>query len=185
MAYCTAHTFQIPASNVISRPRTVTPSVGAAVSLWRRPSSIPSISNRNMSFKCHAISECDDITPIATEEAPEALGPYSQGIIANNFIFVSGSLGLIPETGELISDHVGDQTEQALKNIGAILKAGGVDYNRVVKTTIMLADVADFALVNEIYAKYFSEYPAPARSTFQAGALPKNAKIEIDAIAVV
>ncbi|KAG7015495.1 Reactive Intermediate Deaminase A, chloroplastic, partial [Cucurbita argyrosperma subsp. argyrosperma] len=185
MAYCSANSFQIPATNVISRPRTVTPSVGASVSLWRRPSSIPSISNRDMSFKCHAISKCRDIILIETKEAPEALGPYSQGIIANNFIFVSGSLGLIPETGELISDHVGDQTEQALRNIGAILRAGGADYNRVVKTTIMLADVADFALVNEIYARYFSEKPFPARSTFQIGALPKNAKIEIDAIALV
>lgn len=81
------------------------------------------------------------------------MGPYSQGIKANNFIYVSGSLGLIPETGELISDNVEDQTEQALKNIGEILKAGGVSYSAAVKTTIMLADLGDFQKVNAIYAK--------------------------------
>ncbi|KAL0550067.1 hypothetical protein IC582_014565 [Cucumis melo] len=187
MAMSAAHTLQIPASTAITRGRSFTPSAGTAVSLWRRPlPAIPSISSRQMSFKCLAISKCTtEIKGIATDNAPEALGPYSQGIIANNILYVSGSLGLIPKTGELISDDVGEQTEQALKNVGAILRAGGADYDRVVKTTIMLANVADFTLVNEIYAKYFPNSPAPARSTFAAGALPKNAKIEIDAIAVL
>ncbi|XP_049356471.1 reactive Intermediate Deaminase A, chloroplastic-like, partial [Solanum verrucosum] len=120
---------------------------------------------------------------ISTDKAPAAVGPYSQGIKANNFIYVSGSLGLIPETGVLISDSVEDQTELALKNIGEILKAGGVSYSAAVKTTIMLADLGDFQKVNAIYAKYFPD-PAPARSTFQAAGLPLNAKIEIDCIAV-
>ncbi|CAK9321834.1 unnamed protein product [Citrullus colocynthis] len=185
MAWSAAHGFQIPASTAITRQRSVTPSVSAAVSPWRRPSSVPAISTRQMSFKCLAIPKCTDIIGIETDKAPEALGPYSQGIIANKTMYVSGSLGLVPETGELISDDIADQTEQALKNVGAILKAGGADYDRVVKTTIMLANVEDFALVNQIYAKYFPHSPAPARSTFQAGALPKNAKIEIDAIAVI
>ncbi|XP_051135315.1 reactive Intermediate Deaminase A, chloroplastic-like [Andrographis paniculata] len=121
---------------------------------------------------------------IETDKAPAAVGPYSQAIKANNMIFVSGSLGLLPETGQLISDSVDDQTEQAMKNIGEILKAGGVGYDSAVKTTIMLADINDFSRVNAIYAKYFQVDP-PARSTFQAGALPLGAKVEIDCIAVL
>ncbi|PIN01891.1 putative translation initiation inhibitor UK114/IBM1 [Handroanthus impetiginosus] len=123
---------------------------------------------------------------VETDRAPAAVGPYSQAIKANNMLFVSGSLGLVPETGQLISDRVEDQTEQALKNIGEILKAGGASYDSVVKTTIMLADIQDFQIVNAIYANYFqAPAPAPARSTFQAGALPLGAKIEIDCMAVI
>lgn len=121
---------------------------------------------------------------MSTDKAPPAVGPYSQAIKANGFVFVSGVLGLIPETGELISDDVEDQTYQVLKNMGEILKAGGASYCAVVKTTIMLADLADFKKVNEIYGKYFPHAP-PARSTYQAAALPLNAKIEIDCIAVL
>ncbi|CAN8258667.1 unnamed protein product [Cochlearia groenlandica] len=121
---------------------------------------------------------------VATEKAPAALGPYSQAIKANNLVFVSGVLGLIPETGKFVSDNVEDQTEQIMKNMGEILKASGVDYSSVVKTTIMLADLADFKKVNEIYAKYFPA-PSPARSTYQVAALPLNAKIEIECIATL
>ncbi|KAF2556224.1 hypothetical protein F2Q68_00017102, partial [Brassica cretica] len=140
---------------------------------------------------------------VATEKAPAALGPYSQAIKANNLVFVSGVLGLIPETGKFVSDNVEDQTEQVklllnchhysllvctcseiLKNMGEILKASGVDYSSVVKTTIMLADLGDFKKVNEIYAKYFPA-PSPARSTYQVAALPLNAKIEIECIATL
>ncbi|KAK6132944.1 hypothetical protein DH2020_033328 [Rehmannia glutinosa] len=90
---------------------------------------------------------------VKTDKAPAALGPYSQAIKANNMLFVSGVLGLIPETGKFVSDNVEDQTEQVLKNMGEILKASGADYSSVVKTTIMLADLKDFKKVNEIYAK--------------------------------
>lgn len=121
---------------------------------------------------------------VLTDKAPAALGPYSQAIKANNLVFVSGVLGLIPETGKFISDNVEEQTEQVLKNMGEILKAGGTSYSSVVKTTIMLADLNDFKKVNEIYAKYFSS-PAPARSTYQVAALPLNAKIEIECIAAL
>ncbi|KAB1215202.1 hypothetical protein CJ030_MR4G025830 [Morella rubra] len=121
---------------------------------------------------------------VKTEKAPAALGPYSQAVKANNFLFVSGVLGLIPETGKFISDSVEDQTEQVLKNMGEILKAGGASYSTVVKTTIMLADLKDFKKVNEIYAKYFPSL-APARSTYQVAALPLDAKIEIECIAAV
>ncbi|XP_031117078.1 reactive Intermediate Deaminase A, chloroplastic-like [Ipomoea triloba] len=121
---------------------------------------------------------------VQTEKAPAALGPYSQAIKANNLLFVSGVLGLVPETGKFVSDSVEDQTEQVLKNIGEILKAGGVNYSNVVKTTILLADLKDFKTVNEIYAKYFPS-PAPARATYQVAALPMDAKIEIECIAAL
>ncbi|XP_042485828.1 reactive Intermediate Deaminase A, chloroplastic-like [Macadamia integrifolia] len=121
---------------------------------------------------------------VRTEKAPAALGPYSQAIKANNMLFVSGVLGLVPETGKFISDGVEEQTEQVLKNMGEILKAGGASYSSVVKTTILLADLKDFKQVNEIYGKYFPS-PAPARATYQVAALPLNAKIEIECIAAL
>ncbi|KAL8144202.1 hypothetical protein V2J09_017234, partial [Rumex salicifolius] len=121
---------------------------------------------------------------VQTDKAPAALGPYSQAIKANNLLFVSGCLGLIPETGKFISDGVEEQTEQVLKNMGEILKASGVSYSSVVKTTIMLSDLNDFKKVNEIYAKYFPSTP-PARSTYQVAALPLGAKVEIECIATL
>ncbi|KAK9084830.1 hypothetical protein Sjap_025241 [Stephania japonica] len=116
---------------------------------------------------------------VHTEKAPAALGPYSQAIKANNLVFVSGVLGLVPETGKFPSDGVEEQTEQLLKNMGEILKASGANYSSVVKTTILLADMKDFKQVNEIYARYFPP-PSPARATYQVAALPMNAKIEIE-----
>lgn len=121
---------------------------------------------------------------VKTDKAPAALGPYSQAIKANNLLFVSGVLGLVPETGRFASESIEGQTEQLLKNMGEILKASGADYSSVVKTTIMLADLKDFKTVNEIYAKYFSA-PAPARSTYQVAKLPLDAKIEIECIATL
>ncbi|CAA2994502.1 Hypothetical predicted protein [Olea europaea subsp. europaea] len=121
---------------------------------------------------------------VQTEKAPAALGPCSQAIKANNMLFMSGVLGLIPETRKFVSDNVEDQTEQVLKNMGEILKASGASYSSVLKTTIMLADLKDFKKVNEIYAKYFPS-PAPARSTYQVAALPMDAKIEVECIAAL
>uniref|UniRef100_A0ACD5UM20 Uncharacterized protein n=1 Tax=Avena sativa TaxID=4498 RepID=A0ACD5UM20_AVESA len=121
---------------------------------------------------------------VQTEKAPAALGPYSQAIKANNLVFLSGVLGLNPETGKFVSEGVEEQTEQVMKNIGEILKASGASYGSIVKTTIMLADLQDFKKVNEIYAKYFPS-PAPARSTYQVAALPLNARIEIECIAAL
>ena len=121
---------------------------------------------------------------VQTEKAPAALGPYSQAIKANNLVFVSGVLGLNPETGKFVSESIEEQTEQVMKNMGGILKASGASYSSVVKTTIMLADLQDFKKVNEIYAKYFPA-PAPARSTYQVAALPLNARIEIECIAAL
>ncbi|KAI3441659.1 uncharacterized protein J3R85_002261 [Psidium guajava] len=151
-------------------------------SLWRSSSS----SRRAAApFACLGISTHARLKEaVQTDKAPAALGPYSQAIKANNLLFVSGVLGLVPETGQFISDSVEDQTEQLLKNMGEILKAGGTSYSSVVKTTIMLADLQDFKKVNEIYAKYFLA-PAPARSTYQVAALPLNARIEIECIAAL
>ncbi|KVI02281.1 reactive Intermediate Deaminase A, chloroplastic [Cynara cardunculus var. scolymus] len=155
----------------------------AASSFWR--SSLPSFSNRSNPFACLAMSSDASIKEaIQTDKAPAALGPYSQAIKANNTLFVSGVLGLIPETGKFVSDGVEEQTEQVMKNMGEILKASGVSYSSVVKTTIMLADLKDFKKVNEIYAKYFPA-PAPARSTYQVAALPLDARIEIECIAAL
>ncbi|KAF3606053.1 hypothetical protein DY000_02049683 [Brassica cretica] len=163
----------------------------AGVSLFRMSSRSPPFASLSVSASA---SEKKEV--VATEKAPAALGPYSQAIKANNLVFVSGVLGLIPETGKFVSDNVEDQTEQSsdsllvctcseiLKNMGEILKASGVDYSSVVKTTIMLADLGDFKKVNEIYAKYFPA-PSPARSTYQVAALPLNAKIEIECIATL
>eukprot|EP00250_Pteridium_aquilinum_P002171 c12370_g1_i1 orf=169-789(+) len=121
---------------------------------------------------------------VVTADAPAALGPYSQAIKAGNLVFVSGVLGLVPETGSFYSETIEGQTEQLLKNMGAILKASGSSYSSVVKTTIMLADLNDFKTVNEIYAKYFPA-PFPARSTYQVAALPLNARVEIECIALI
>ncbi|KAL8195557.1 hypothetical protein R6Q57_025960 [Mikania cordata] len=155
----------------------------AASRLWR--SSLPFVSNRSTPFACFSISSDSSIKEaVVTDKAPAALGPYSQAIKANNTLFVSGVLGLVPETGKFVSDNVEEQTEQVLKNMGEILKASGASYSSVVKTTIMLADLKDFKKVNEIYAKYFPA-PAPARSTYQVAALPLDARIEIECIAAL
>lgn len=117
---------------------------------------------------------------IASENAPAALGPYSAGIATSNLAFLSGQLGLDPATGELAQGVVA-QAEQALKNIEALLAAAGATFGNVVKTTVFLADIADFDAVNEVYGAHFTE-PYPARSAVQVAALPKGALVEIECI---
>ena len=119
---------------------------------------------------------------IETTKAPGAIGPYSQAIKVNNLVFVSGQLPIDPDTGAFPSDDIRDQTRQSLENIKAILEAAGYKMTQVAKTTVLLADIADFAAMNEVYAEYFSD-PCPARAAFQVAALPKGAKVEIEAIA--
>ncbi|MBQ0150606.1 MAG: RidA family protein [Bacteroidales bacterium] len=119
---------------------------------------------------------------IASPKAPAALGPYSQAIMFNDTLYLSGQLGGDPATGEL-GATVEEQTRQALANLGAVLEEAGLSYADVVKTTVLLADIADFGAMNAIYAEYFTE-DKPARVCYQVAALPKNAKVEIDAIAV-
>jgi reactive intermediate/imine deaminase len=123
-------------------------------------------------------------TVISTDKAPAALGPYSQAIKAGNTLYCSGCIGLVPETMKFADDTVETQTEQVMKNMGEILKAAGADWSDVVKTTILLADIADFGKVNPIYGKYFPENP-PARATFAVRDLPIGARVEIDCIAVL
>lgn len=121
---------------------------------------------------------------IATENAPGAIGPYSQAVKTGNMVFCSGQIPIDPKTGEFISDDVAEQTEQVLKNLGAVLAAAGTDLNNVVKTTVFLADMSDFTAMNEVYSKFFSENK-PARATVQAARLPKDARVEIECIAVI
>jgi 2-iminobutanoate/2-iminopropanoate deaminase len=120
---------------------------------------------------------------VESADAPKAIGPYSQAIIANGFIFTAGQVGADPKTGTLVEGGIEAQTEQVLKNIEAVLKASGCSLDDVVKTTVFLADLNDFAKMNEIYAKRF-KMPFPARSTVQVARLPRDAKIEIEAVAV-
>lgn len=118
---------------------------------------------------------------IATNGAPAAIGPYSQAVELNGTLYVSGQLPVDPATG-IMPQGIEAQTEQSLKNIGAILEAAGLTYNDVVKTTVLLADMADFGAMNAVYAWFFTQ-DKPARVCFQAAALPKNALVEIDAVA--
>ncbi len=119
---------------------------------------------------------------ISTNEAPAAIGPYSQAVRSGSFLFCSGQIPLDPKSGQIVSGDIAAQTRRVLDNIAAVLKAEGLTFDNVVKTTIFLTDLGDFQTVNEVYGSYFKQDP-PARSTVQVSALPKGAKIEIDAIA--
>ncbi len=123
-------------------------------------------------------------TRIATEHAPAAIGPYSQAVEAGGTVYVSGQVPLVPATGQLVDGGIQAQAEQALRNVGAILEAAGLGYADVVKTTVLLADIADFAAVNEVYARFFTGPVLPARAAFQVAALPLGAGVEIEAVAV-
>lgn len=121
---------------------------------------------------------------ISTEKAPAAIGPYSQGVVVNGLLFASGQIALSPETGELVGSAIEEQSEQVMKNVGALLTAAGTDFDHVVKTTCFLEDIADFAKFNAVYAKSFGE-KLPARSAVGIDKLPKGALIEVEVIASV
>jgi 2-iminobutanoate/2-iminopropanoate deaminase len=121
---------------------------------------------------------------VATSLAPKAIGPYSQAIRAGSLLFVSGQVPIDPATGQIVDGDIGAQTRRVFENISEILKAGGATLDHVVRTTVFLADMNDFAAMNEVYAGYFTS-PAPARATVQVSRLPRDARIEIDVIAVV
>lgn len=123
------------------------------------------------------------LTKIATNKAPAAIGPYSQGILANGMLFASGQIPIIPETGELQTRDIKAQAEQVMKNIGEILKEAGTDYEKVVKTTCFLAEMSDFADFNSVYEKYFTG--KPARSCVAVKQLPKDVLCEVEVIALV
>lgn len=119
---------------------------------------------------------------IQTNEAPQAIGPYSQGVIANGMLYASGQIAIDPKVGDIVAKDIKGQVNQVMENIGALLRAAGLGYEDIVKTTVFLQDIGDFTTFNEIYASYLSE-PYPARSAVQVGALPKGALIEIEIIA--
>lgn len=120
---------------------------------------------------------------IHTESAPAAIGPYSQAIQAGNTLYVSGQIPIVPATGEFVGSDIASQTRQSLTNIQAILAEAGYCMADVVKTTVLLADIGDFAAMNAVYAEFFTA-PYPARAAFQAAALPKGARVEIECVAV-
>ncbi len=119
---------------------------------------------------------------ISTNEAPGAIGPYSQAVRSGSFLFCSGQIPLDPKSGQIVSGDIAVQTRRVLDNVAAVLRAEGLTFDNVVKTTIFLTDLGDFQTVNEVYSSYFKQDP-PARSTVQVSALPKGAKIEVEAIA--
>jgi 2-iminobutanoate/2-iminopropanoate deaminase len=120
---------------------------------------------------------------IQTEHAPAAIGPYSQAIKGNGLVFASGQIPTDPATGQFVAGGIAEQTEQVLKNLAAVLEAAGSGLDRVVKTTVFLVDMQEFAAMNEVYGEFFKEAP-PARATVEAGRLPRDARVEIEAIAL-
>ena len=125
-----------------------------------------------------------DMRFVTTEGAPKAIGPYSQGVIANGFLYTAGQVALDPASGEVVGSDVRAQTERVMLNLAAICSSAGTGLQRVVKTTVFLADMADFPAMNEVYAKHFGEH-RPARSTVAVKTLPKNVLVEIDLVALV
>ncbi len=121
---------------------------------------------------------------IQTDAAPQAIGPYSQAIRAGDFVFVSGQIPIDPRTGEFVHGGIEEQTEQVLVNVSRVLEAAGSGLEQVVKTTVFLADIGEFAAMNEVYARFFFKEP-PARATVEAARLPRGARVEIEAIALI
>lgn len=121
---------------------------------------------------------------LSTQHAPQAIGPYSQGIECGNLLFLSGQIPIDPSKGEITAADIQGQTSQVLKNVKAILESGGCTMDQIVKTTVYLKDIADFADMNEVYRQFFSEGNYPARSAVQVAALPKDAMVEIEVVAL-
>jgi len=121
---------------------------------------------------------------IATDRAPQAIGPYSQAVRAGNLVFASGQIPINPATGEFVAGGIAEQTEQVLRNLTAVFEAAGLGLDHIVKTTVFLVDMDDFTDMNEVYGRFFGQQP-PARATVQAARLPRDARVEIEAIAVM
>ena len=120
---------------------------------------------------------------IQTDQAPQAIGPYSQAVKANGLVFVSGQIPIDPKTGQFVAGGIAEQTEQVLKNLAALLEAAGSSLDQVLKTTVFMADMEEFAAMNEIYGRFFTDEP-PARATVEAARLPRDARVEIEAVAL-
>ncbi len=125
-----------------------------------------------------------NIHTVSTAQAPAAIGPYAQGVVAQNFLFISGQIPLDPQTGEMVDGGIEDQTHRVIQNLRAVARAAGADLEHVVKTTIYLADMHDFPAVNQVYAQYFQS-SLPARATVQVAALPRGAAVEIEAVVLL
>lgn len=123
-----------------------------------------------------------DISTVHTSDAPEAIGPYSQATVVDGWVYCSGQIPLDPHSGELVQGDIGAQTEQVFRNLSAVLEAAGASLSRVVKTTVFLADMADFQAMNQVYASWFGDH-RPARATVEAGGLPRNVAVEIECVA--
>lgn len=121
---------------------------------------------------------------VHTADAPAAIGPYSQGVVRDGWLYTAGQIGLVPDTGALVGPGVGEQAEQVFRNLAAVLTAAGAGFRNVVRATVYLVDMDDFAAVNEIYGRQFEE-PYPARSTVAVAGLPKGARVEVDLVARV
>ncbi len=121
---------------------------------------------------------------IFTEKAPAPIGPYNQAVLSGNTLYASGQIAINPESGELITDNINDETNQVMQNIAAILEAAGMTFENVVKSTIFIMDMNNFGAINTVYGSYFNEKTAPARETVQVACLPKNVNVEISIIAV-
>ena len=121
---------------------------------------------------------------VETTSAPRAIGPYSQAVVAGGFVFASGQIPIDPQTGEFVAGGIAEQTEQVMRNLAAVLEAAGSSFAAVVQTSVYLADMGDFAAMNEVYGRFFETAP-PARATVQAARLPRDARVEIDVIALV
>ena len=124
-----------------------------------------------------------ELKKVATDKAPAAIGPYSQAVVCGNMVFTSGQIAINPENGQVEAKTISEQTEQVMKNLGEVLKASGSSFEKAVKTTCFLADIADFAAFNEVYAKYF--VTKPARSCVAVKDLPKGVLVEVEVIAVL
>ncbi len=123
-------------------------------------------------------------TPVHTDSAPQAIGPYSQAQVSGGFVFTAGQIAIDPATGNVVSGGVGEQTDRVLTSLAAILREAGSDLSRTVKTTVFLVDMADFAAMNDVYARHFGEH-RPARSTVAVSGLPRGVRVEIEAVARV
>ncbi len=121
---------------------------------------------------------------VLSKEAPAPIGPYSQAVIHGNTLYVSGQIAIEQSTGNMITDNIEDETDQVMKNLGFILKEAGADYNQIIKCSIFVSDMGNFAKINEVYGKYFPENP-PARETVEVSCLPKNVNVEISCIAYI
>ena len=122
---------------------------------------------------------------IFTEKAPAPIGPYSQAVVTGNTLYTSGQIALHPQTGELVLDDIETETKQVMENMSAVLEAAGMSFENVIKSTIFISDMNDFAKINSVYGSYFNEKTAPARETVQVAKLPKNVNVEISMIAVL